>query len=137
MLGGKFFKIQGLEPPTIRHLRCGGFTVVEVLIAMTIFSIAILGLAAGTASVMRANQTSYHNSIAANLAQDKLEELKSRTAANITPGNDTQPIDNVTFTRDWTVTTDAPVPGVTRIDVTMTWNDYTNHSLTVSSAVKQ
>ena len=115
----------------------GGFTLIEVLVAMSIFSIAVLGLAVGSATVMRANQTSYFTTVAANLAQDKLEELKSRTAANITSGNDTQPVNNVTFTRNWTVTSGSPVEGVMLIDVTVTWNDYTNHSLTISSAVKQ
>ena len=115
----------------------GGFTLIEVLVAMSIFSIAVLGLAVGSATVMRANQTSYFTTVAANLAQDKLEELKSRTAANITSGNDTQPVNNVTFTRNWTVTSGSPVEGVMLIDVTVTWNDYTNHSLTISSAAKE
>ncbi len=115
----------------------GGFTLIEVLVAMSIFSIAVLGLAVGSTSVMRANQTSYFTTIATNLAQDKLEELKSRTAANITSGNDTQPVNNVTFTLNWTVTSGSPVAGVKRIDVTVSWDDYTSHNLTISSAVKQ
>ena len=56
-----------------------GFTVIEALMAMVIFGVAILGLAIGATTVVRANQTSLYITIATNLAQDRLEELKSRT----------------------------------------------------------
>lgn len=115
-----------------------GFTLIEVLVAMCIFSIAVLGLAVGATSVMRANQTGLNTTIATNLAQDKLEELKAKTAANIASGGPvTTTSSGVTFSRSWTVTSNSPVTGVKRIDVTVTWTDYTSHTLTVSSAVKE
>ena len=118
-----------------------GFTLIEVLVAMSIFAIAVLGLAIGATTVMQANQTGLYTTIATNLAQDKLEELKAKTAANInTTGS---PENNITvsgvpakFNRSWVVTSDSPVAGVKRIDVTVTWTDHTSHTVTVSSAVK-
>ena len=110
---------------------------------MSIFAIAVLGLAIGATSVMRANQTGLYTTIATNLAQDRLEELKSRTPANInTTGS---PENNlsvsgvpVTFNRSWTVTSNCnSVTGLTCIAVTVAWTDYISHTLTVSSAVKQ
>ncbi len=121
----------------------GGFTLIEVLVAMAIFAIAVLGLAIGATSVMRANQTGLYTTIATNLAQDRLEELKSRTAANInTTGS---PQNNlsvsgvpVKFNRSWTVTAGCNgVTGLTCITVTVGWTDYTSHSVVISSAVKQ
>ena len=134
-----------LKGPTVQVARCpwhGGFTLIEVLVAMSIFAIAVLGLAVGATSVMRANQTSYFSTIATNLAQDKLEELKGKTSANITACSSScdspaKTFNNVTFTRTWTVTPDNPALGVIRIDVTVTWTDYSSHTMTVSSAVKQ
>jgi len=119
-----------------------GFTLLEVLVAMAIFSVAVLGLATGATSIMRANKTSYLNTVATNLAQDKLEQLKATTVANITSCSsscDSPAVTNknVTFTRTWTVTTNSPATGVNRIDVTVEWQDYTSHTLIVSSAVKQ
>lgn len=120
-----------------------GFTLIEVLVAMCIFAIAVLGLAIGATSVMRANQTGLYTTIATNLAQDRLEELKSRTPANInTTGS---PENNlsvsgvpVTFNRSWTVTSNCnSVTGLTCIAVTVDWTDYISHTLTISSAVKQ
>lgn len=115
-----------------------GFTMIEVLVSMAIFAIAVLGLAVGATSIMRANQTSYFSTVATNLAQDKLEELKAKTPANITSGGPVPTtVSGVTFTRTWTVTPNSPIAGVNQIDVTVIWTDYTSHSLTISSAVQQ
>jgi len=118
-----------------------GFTLIEILVAMVVFSIASLGLAMGVTSVMRSNQRSYLASIATNLAQDKLEELKASPAS---VGPCTENCDNpkpetngVEFTRTWNVVDNSPVTGVKQIDVTVEWNDHTTHSFTVSSAVKE
>ena len=119
-----------------------GFTLIEVLVAMSIFAIAVLGLAIGATTVMQANQTGLYTTIATNLAQDKLEELKAKTAANInTTGS---PENNITvsgvpakFNRSWAVTSGSPAAGVKRIDITVTWTDHTSHTVTVSSAVKE
>jgi len=130
-----------------------GFTLIEILVAMSIFAVAVLGLAVGATSVMRANQTSYFNTIATNIAQDKLEELKGMTVAALpscpsytTAGcSDTRTSLGLTFSRSWQIianglvdpTTGLPVGGVYRLDVKIDWTDYTSHTLTVSSAVKQ
>lgn len=135
MVNKKPFKVQG----STLH---GGFTLIEVLVAMSIFAIAVLGLAMGATSVMRANQTGLYTTIATNLAQDRLEELKSRTAANInttgSPENKSVSGVPVTFTRSWTVTSTCNgVTGLTCIDVTVSWTDYTSRNVQISSAVKQ
>lgn len=143
MVNRKQFKVQGSTSHVAHCTSRAGFTLIEVLVAMSIFAIAVLGLAVGATSVMRANQTGLYTTIATNLAQDRLEELKSRTPANInTTGS---PENNITvsgvpvkFNRSWTVTSPCNgVTGLTCIDVTVSWADYTSHTLTVSSAVKQ
>lgn len=125
-----------------------GFTLIEVLVAMCIFAIAVLGLAIGATSVMRANQTGLYTTIATNLAQDRLEELKSRTPGNINTNGSPQnvPVSGVpvTFNRSWMVdSSNCPAPppnnisGLICITVTVGWTDYTSHSVVISSAVKQ
>ena len=109
---------------------------------MAIFSVSVLGLAIGATSIMRANKTSYLNTVATNLAQDKLEQLKATTVANISSCSsscDSPALTNknVVFTRTWTVTANFPTTGVNQIDVKVDWQDYTPHTLTVSSAVRQ
>jgi len=117
-----------------------GFTVIEALVAMFIFAVAVLGLAMGATSVMRANQTSLHTTIATNLAQDRLEELKSRTPANIdtTGSPENISVSGLSFNRSWTVTSNCSgVSGLICITVTVDWTDYSSRSVVISSAVKQ
>ena len=122
-----------------------GFTLAEVLVAMSLFSTAVLGLAVGATTVMRANQTSYFQTIAANLAQDQLEVLKAMTVAalpttcTVLPTIDaancsntyTPPTLGVAFARQWQVLT---VGGVIQINVQVTWADYRDQNLTISSS---
>ena len=119
-----------------------GFTLIEVLASLGIFTVAILGLAVGATSVIRANQTALYSTIATDLAQDKLEELKGNTGTTIAAGGPvTNTVNGVTFTRSWTVASPCTVGGMPVvtlrcINLTVTWSDYQNHTLTISSAVK-
>ncbi len=122
-----------------------GFTLVEILIALTIFSLAVLGLAIGTVSVTRTNQTSHLRASAVNLAQARLEELRAMSSAafsglscpSSTPCSDNAVASGVTFTRQWWITTNSPVAGVNRIDVTVNWTDYAAQTLTFTASVPQ
>jgi len=124
--------------------RSAGFTLIEVLASLSIFTVAVLGLAVGSTSVIRANQTALYHSIATDLAQDKLEELKGNTATTIVAGGPVTsvvPGVPVAFTRSWTFTSPCTVAGsavanLRCINVTVTWSDYQANTLTISSAVK-
>ncbi len=122
-----------------------GYTLIEALVAIFILTIALLGLAAGATSVMKANQMSYLNTVATSLAQDKLEELKASTVSALpncptyTTANcsDSPSYSGATFNRSWRIIPNSPVAGVNQIDVNMQWTDSTNHSFTFSSSVMQ
>ena len=122
-----------MQPPLPRWQR--GFTMIEILLALSIFSASFLALAVGATTVMKSNKTSYMSTIATNLAQDKLEELMATSASSIGAGGPVATVvDGVVFTRSWSID-DAAIPGLRQIDVVITWNDVTSHSLTVRSAV--
>ena len=112
-----------------------GFSLIEILVAMAIFSIGILGFAMSTISVTQGNQKSYNIAIANALAQDKLEELKALPATLASGGPVTDTISGQSFSRSWTVTANSPISGMHKIDVTVTWTDYQSHSITLSSAI--
>jgi prepilin-type N-terminal cleavage/methylation domain-containing protein len=122
-----------------------GFTLLEILIAITIFSFAVLGLAISTVSVIRTNQTSHLRASAVNLAQARLEEFRAMTATAFsglscpisTPCSDSAVASGVTFTRQWWITTNSPVAGVNRIDVSVNWTDYASQTLTFTASVPQ
>ena len=121
------------------------FTLVEILIAITIFCFAVLGLAIGTVSLIRSNQTSHLRVSAVNLAQARLEELRAMTSTafsglscpSSTPCSDSATASGVTFTRQWWITTNSPTTGVNRIDVRVNWSDYASQTLTFTASVPQ
>jgi prepilin-type N-terminal cleavage/methylation domain-containing protein len=124
-----------------------GFTLIEVLVALTIFTFAVLGLAAGTVSIIRTNQNSHLNANAINLAQAKFEELRAMSSTAFstlscpsytsTGCSDSQVASSMTFTRSWMITANSPVTGVNKIDVKVDWRDYANQSLTFTASVPQ
>jgi prepilin-type N-terminal cleavage/methylation domain-containing protein len=112
-----------------------GFSLIEILVAIGIFSVAILGLAVGAITITRANKTSQSHTVATNVAQDILEQLKAQPFAAVTAGNDTVTFQGVNFTRGWALNPNTAT--FKQINVTIQWTDYTPHSLTISSAISQ
>jgi general secretion pathway protein I len=110
-----------------------GFSLIELLVAMTLFAIAALGLSAGVAIVSRSGVLSDHLTRATILAQDKLEELASHNAP-LAGGADTP---HSGFTREWTVSPDDPDAGVMRVDVTVTWEGSGVHSISLATVVNE
>ena len=93
-----------------------GFTLLEILIAISIFAIGVLAVASMQISAIRGNRLGNEVTQATFLAQDKLEELKnSSDIASVPDSNDQQGI----FTRSWQIT---PATGDSRlVTVTVTW----------------
>lgn len=124
-----------------------GFTLVEIMVAATIFSFAVLGLAIGTVSVIQTNQNSHLQASAINLAQAKVEELRAMTSTALsglscpsftTIGcNDSPVASGTTFTRSWRITPNSPVTGVNQIDVKIDWTDYASRTVTITASVPQ
>lgn len=60
-----------------------GFTLLEVLIAIVILSIGLLGLSAMTISTIRGLSISEDMTTATNLAQEKMEDIKNMVYAGV------------------------------------------------------
>ena len=124
-----------------------GFTLIEILVAITFFDIALLGLAMGTATVIRTNQNSHLQASAVNLAQGKIEEIRAMsTAASgalacadyTTAGcYDSPTASGATFSRSWKITADSPATGISTVDVKVDWTDYSSRTVTVSASFAQ
>jgi prepilin-type N-terminal cleavage/methylation domain-containing protein len=96
-----------------------GFSLIEVMIAMAIFSIGILAVGSMQLSTTKNNTTGNITTQATMLARQKIEELKnlSRSDLDTADGNDTVGI----YDRDWVT---APIPGSTtayKLIVTVKW----------------
>lgn len=104
-----------------------GFTLLEVLVALTILAVALLGLLSMVGGTMRAMDSGKRQTQAINLVSEKLEMLKAVPFANIqnisgsaggltwacsgadpvftcTPSPATVTIDSLTYSWSWTVT---------------------------------
>jgi prepilin-type N-terminal cleavage/methylation domain-containing protein len=90
-----------------------GFTVMEVMIALVILSIGLLGLVTTAALVTRMIGRGHRATQAALLAQEKLEELRARlgatrNCANPPPLSGSETVGpNGTYTRTWRITPNA------------------------------
>jgi prepilin-type N-terminal cleavage/methylation domain-containing protein len=116
-------------------MKSNGFTLIEMLIALVILSVAFLALAGLMAQTTRNNSFGGHITEAATFAQDKLEELRAISWLTIVPGSDKKMGSNGTnYDRIWRVASNGNVKTIT---VTINWNDQTNHSISFLSVVTQ
>ncbi len=115
-----------------------GFTLIEVLVAIVLIAIGILGFSINTIGVIRGNYISRNVTIATNLAQDKMEELIGQT--NPADGFD-GPLNSQGFLspsgfdRSWDIAPVSGKPGFSQIDVTVSWRDYIDREVKLSTLV--
>jgi Tfp pilus assembly protein PilV len=99
----------------------GGFSLIEVVFALTFLAIGILAVASMIPAGTRGVTQSRVLTSGLMAAQVKLEDLKGRSYAALVPGtySDTTSV----FTRTWVITDSIPMAGCKKIDVTSRWND--------------
>lgn len=93
--------------------RRSGFTIMELIVAIVILSIGILGLAASSGIVMRMIGGGTHQTVAANVAQARFESLRSMSCGRITSGSAT----SRNVQEVWSVTPVGPVAAPRAMDV--------------------
>jgi len=123
-----------------------GFTLVEVMIAISIFTIGILAIASMQISAINGNDSANNLTGATTWAQDRIEELLALPYANVVSGG---PINQGIYTISWTVNTcpaaipaagncpavNCIVPNTKLIIVTVAWQERgTNKSICFTNA---
>jgi type IV pilus modification protein PilV len=117
-----------------------GFTLIEVLIALMVFSIGILGISLMQLQAIRGNSVANHLTEATVFGSDQIEQMLSwdYDDDNLKSNNNytyTLPDGTTTITADghqadsdnfceayWQITDNTPVTGSKTIDVTVFWN---------------
>jgi len=120
--GAPMFRNQANQNPKTGQDR--GFTIIEVLIAMAIFSIGILGVAGMQVSAISGNGTARRSTEAFSLATDQIEKLMSLSYGDAeldSAGNPHQVVQGV-YTIEWNVTDNGAgaTPNTKNINVTVT-----------------
>ncbi|MGH7793225.1 MAG: type IV pilus modification PilV family protein [Thermodesulfobacteriota bacterium] len=103
-----------------------GFTLIEILIATVIITIASLGVATLTVGVMRGNSFSKRLTTATALIQDRLEEVKRLGYSNAGTVVGTQSYGTIAnfagYKRVVSVSNNTPAANMKTIDITVYWD---------------
>jgi type IV pilus assembly protein PilV len=114
--------------PHQRHRTAGkaaGFTLVEFMVALTVFAIGVLGIALVFMNGTRHVGASGEETKAVELAQQGLEDLltESFDSVNLDPGTHwdaDNPLERAYY-RDWSVEDQVPFTGCKRVTVNVRW----------------
>ena len=113
----------------------GGFTLLEVLVAIVILTTGLLGTAGLTTGVIRGNHYSKNITSATAVAQTKLETIKSGGYSYATTANfpsDTVVMGGTTFSRAITIANSSPAANMKTVSVTVTWTESNNTARSVN-----
>ncbi len=99
-----------------------GFTLMEVLVAMLILSVGLLGTAALITGIINSNKLSNRISTATVLAQDKIEEIKGLNYSSVVSETKApMPSLYAHYEREVIVTPNSPSSGMKTVNVTVYW----------------
>jgi len=99
-----------------------GFTLIEVLVAMVILSVGLLGTAALITGIIRGNKVSNRITTATTLAQDKMEEIKRSGYSNaVSEAKSSLPSPYDQYERQVTVVDNSPAANMKTVTVTVYW----------------
>lgn len=119
-----------------------GFSLIELLSALLLFAIVMLGVANSTIMATRTNRDSERQAVAVNLAHQVLECVKAQIQANrVNAGNPMSDCNPAGAPAGYTVSTPALTAGtgsyvgMTRILVTISWTSPLPDSVTLDTHV--
>jgi len=106
-----------------RRHKCGdnGFTLIEIMIAIFVLAIALIGLASVTTMTIKGNDFSKTMTVATTTAKDKMEELDATAYGSLANGNDTVNLNNLNYQRTWTIGTETNNRKTVVVSVSWTW----------------
>ena len=125
------------------HRYHDGFTFNEVLLAMNLVVLGVLGYSAGTGNLIRWNSASRDYAVAVNLAQDKLEQIKAQknwTDVNNCPASGDHDIAATgepagRYNRCWVIA-DSPLGAeLKEITVTVSWPGRETREVTLTTLI--
>jgi len=101
--------------------RDAGFTLIEMVFAVTILAVGVLAVASMQAASLRGTHHAYNVTEGTTWAQEKLEGLMTRSYSHSDMGAGTHTETQGDYTVTWVVTEDSPVDNTKTIDVDVSW----------------
>ena len=115
-----------------------GFSLLEVLIAMVILSIGLLGVAAMQLNAISGNAYGARLNGATERIQVKIEALRNLTYDEVV--NEDEEMDEDGYTRKTTVQDNTPEKGAKTVEIKVSWNDQTgkkNHQIAFRTIISR
>jgi prepilin-type N-terminal cleavage/methylation domain-containing protein len=111
-------------PLMTRRRYAKGFTLIEIMVAITLLSVGLLGMAGLTVGIMRGNALSSEVTTATALAQAKMEDFKRVGYSGAT--EITEDYNSIAgyplFKRDTVIDVDTPDLGMKTVTITVSWD---------------
>lgn len=135
-----------IEEKTANFTNKGGFTLLELLVALAILSIGLLGTAALTTGIIRGNFFSKNITSATAVAQTTIEGAQrvGYAAVNtyVTDSSKVPPtvsMAGVSFSQSAAVTNNSPASNMKTVSITVSWNEANNaaRSVTLQTILSQ
>jgi type IV pilus assembly protein PilV len=101
-----------------------GFTLIEVLIAIVILSVGLLGMASLTVGIIKGNSFSGDLTTATTLAQDKMEDLRRKASndySSVVSETKADHPDDDKYKREVSVTDNSPATDMKTVSVKVYW----------------
>jgi prepilin-type N-terminal cleavage/methylation domain-containing protein len=111
-----------------------GFTLVEMMVAMFLLYVVLLGMAGYMTAVLRAEGSSKKLSTAMVLLQDKAEQLRVGSPYALSNGSDILTNGNLEYQRSWEIS--SPTNNLWMIKVSVNWHDNGNLKTVCVSTVR-
>lgn len=107
-----------------------GFTLIESLVALSIFAFSLVVLAYLMNSTMQTDLEARRITAATTLVQQKLEQLRHMAYSAVVSSASPEILNeaggttgSTLYTRSWTVANDSPMAGMKTVQVTTAWTD--------------
>lgn len=115
-----------------------GFSLIELLVAVTILAIGLLALAGLQITAIQGNSFGNTISQATALAEDRIEEIRNMAYDDIVFASNPDieaNVDGTIYTRETFVETDTPLPDLKRVAVTVRWQTNRPHEVVLRTIV--
>ena len=125
-----------------RHIKGvdSGFTLIEVLVALVVLTIGVLGISQASLAVVKANANNERRTIAISLVQSRLESIKRAAYAGATTASSTENYGTIAnyggYRRVTSVAFNTPATNMKTITVTVSW-EQNHHALSASTILAQ
>lgn len=100
-----------------------GSTLIEVMVALVVFLVGSLAVAAFLLVSIRAQTGAGRRGQADQVLRAKVEELQSTAYAEVVDGSDAESLGGQVFERTWEITEDEPIPRVKTVLLETSWEE--------------